>query len=70
MPIYEYTCQACGEDFEKFVRSMSAQNNVKCPQCGSEQVKKGWSAFASTGSSDGSIAAAAAAAAACSPGGT
>jgi putative FmdB family regulatory protein len=69
MPIYEYMCQECDQEFEKFVRSMTSRVEVKCPHCGSVRVKKGWSAFASSGS-DGANATAAAAAAACSPGGT
>ena len=31
MPIYEYTCQDCDAHFEKFVRSMTAKAEVKCP---------------------------------------
>jgi putative FmdB family regulatory protein len=69
MPIYEYTCQECDKEFEKFVRSMTSNTEIRCPQCGSAHVKKGWSAFATSGSNGGG-AAAAAAAAACSPGGT
>ena len=71
MPIYEYTCQECDHQFEKFVRSMTTQAEIKCPHCGSTEVKKGWSAFATSGPGGGNgAAAAAAAAAACSPGGT
>jgi len=40
MPIYEYRCRKCGAKFEKFVRSLSAQNTVQCPRCGSEEVEK------------------------------
>lgn len=45
MPIYEYTCQDCHTCFEKFVRSMTANIEVKCPECGGSRVKKGWSLF-------------------------
>jgi len=45
MPIYEYRCQQCGQQFEKLVRSSSAQNNVECPYCHSTQVKKEFSVF-------------------------
>ena len=71
MPIYEYTCQDCDSRFEKFVRSMTSNVSVKCPHCGGEHVKKGWSAFA-TSNTGGSLGAATAAPAAssCSPGGT
>ncbi|MBC7250825.1 MAG: zinc ribbon domain-containing protein [Anaerolineae bacterium] len=45
MPIYEYRCQQCGQQFEKFVRSSSDQNKVECPYCHSTQVKKEFSVF-------------------------
>jgi len=50
MPIYEYRCEGCGEDFEELVRS--ADDAVPCPACGSEQVGRKLSVFAfqSTGS--------------------
>jgi putative FmdB family regulatory protein len=70
MPIYEYRCQDCGEPFERFVRSMTAQVKANCPKCGSDKTKKGWSTFG-TGKSDGALGGlAASAAGACSPGGT
>ena len=71
MPIYEYTCTDCSNQFEKFVRSMTSEVEVKCPTCGGTHVKKGWSVFgmnAPSGGSDGHSASAAASA--CSPGGT
>jgi putative FmdB family regulatory protein len=40
MPIYEYRCEDCNEDFELFVRSVSQQANPTCPRCGSRRVKK------------------------------
>jgi putative FmdB family regulatory protein len=54
MPIYEYTCQDCSAHFEKFVRSMTAAVEVKCPQCGGTHTKKGWSLFG-TGVSGGNL---------------
>jgi putative FmdB family regulatory protein len=59
MPIYEYTCNDCETQFEKFVRSMNAEVIVKCPHCGGTHVKKGWSLFG-TGVSMGGFSAAAA----------
>ncbi|MBN1283847.1 MAG: zinc ribbon domain-containing protein [Anaerolineae bacterium] len=47
MPIYEYQCQECGTPFELFVRSISKPVSVECPNCGSVDVRKGVSAFAS-----------------------
>jgi putative FmdB family regulatory protein len=68
MPIYEYSCQDCEAQFEKFVRSMTAENAVTCPECGGSHVKKGWSLFGTgnTGSGQSSFASAAA----CNTGGT
>lgn len=50
MPVYEYRCAKCGERFEKFVRSASAQAEVVCPRCGSTEVQKMVSLFGLTGS--------------------
>jgi putative FmdB family regulatory protein len=57
MPIYEYQCQECGEHFDKFVRSISAEVDVACPKCGSLEIRKGFSTFASRGTNGGSSAA-------------
>ncbi|MBN1318684.1 MAG: zinc ribbon domain-containing protein [Anaerolineales bacterium] len=55
MPIYEYSCQECETRFDKFVRSMSAEDEVTCPSCGSKQVRRGFSTFASRGDSGFSV---------------
>lgn len=70
MPIYEYACQDCGSEFEKFVRSMTATAEVKCPECGGTHTKKGWSVFGLAKSSGGLGSLTAPAADSCSPGGT
>jgi putative FmdB family regulatory protein len=49
MPIYEFACQACGEPFEELIWSSSEIDDVVCPQCGSRQVKRKMSAFATIG---------------------
>ncbi len=54
MPIYEYTCKDCNAEFEKFVRSMAAEVEVRCPNCSGTHVKKGWSVFG-TGNVGGSL---------------
>jgi putative FmdB family regulatory protein len=51
MPIYEFRCQECGNEFEKFVISYSQAGSVKCPKCGSDKVVKKVSACAVGGSS-------------------
>jgi len=46
MPIFEFVCTHCGKPFEELVRS-AAISEVTCPECGSAQVKKKISTFAS-----------------------
>lgn len=70
MPIYEYACQDCDTQFEKFVRSMQADVKVKCPQCGGTHIKKGWSIFGTGGTGSGFGELAGASASSCNPGGT
>ena len=47
MPIYEFICHDCGEEFEELVRSANSFEGVICPECQSEQVTKKISLFAS-----------------------
>ncbi len=47
MPIFEFTCKNCGNDFEELVRSANAIDEVECPICHSPEVKKKVSLFAS-----------------------
>jgi putative FmdB family regulatory protein len=46
MPIFEFVCTQCGENFEELVRSASSTSEVICPKCQSQQVKKKISTFA------------------------
>jgi len=46
MPIFEYKCNACGEDFEKLV---FGNQSVKCPKCSSDDIKKKFSTFGMSG---------------------
>lgn len=46
MPIFEYRCNDCGEDFEKLV---FGNNPVRCPKCNSQSVKKKFSTFGMRG---------------------
>lgn len=46
MPIYEYKCKACGNDFEKLV-SFSSKDKITCPKCASDLVAKKISMVAS-----------------------
>ncbi|MBN1426755.1 MAG: zinc ribbon domain-containing protein [Anaerolineae bacterium] len=49
MPIYEYKCPDCGEEFEKLVRGMSDADQVSCPTCNSDNVKRKMSLVAAKG---------------------
>jgi putative FmdB family regulatory protein len=41
MPIYEYRCQACGEEFDKLIRSLSQiPQEMICPKCQSKEVQR------------------------------
>ncbi|MGQ9584143.1 MAG: FmdB family zinc ribbon protein [Anaerolineae bacterium] len=68
MPIYEYRCEECGEEFEKFVRSMRGGEEVRCPRCQSAKVQKRISLCGAASSSG--ARAGLPAASSCSPGGT
>ena len=61
MPIYEYHCNDCGSDFEKFLRSMFSKEAIICPDCGGEHVAKALSLIGSrsSGGSGGASSAAA-----------
>jgi len=41
MPVYEYRCRACGEEFEAFL--MGASDLPRCPGCGGEDLQKKFS---------------------------
>lgn len=49
MPIYEYQCSDCGEEFEKLVRLSEADAKPECPNCESHKTQKRLSTFASHG---------------------
>jgi putative FmdB family regulatory protein len=42
MPIYEYTCENCGNDFELIV---FRNDEPECPSCGAKNPKKKMSSF-------------------------
>lgn len=44
MPIYEYSCDKCGELFEQLVSASDPK--AKCPKCGSAKATKQFSSFA------------------------
>lgn len=40
MPIYEYRCNNCGEDFEIFSQTSGETEKPCCPACGKNDTKK------------------------------
>ncbi len=50
MPLYDFDCPNCGQSFEKRV-SMSQNDDVVCPNCGSERVTRKMGTFAIRGQS-------------------
>ena len=69
MPIYEFDCQDCGDNFESLVMSFTKLYGVKCPECDSENIQKKISTFAVKGDF-GSSSAFNTSTASCAPGGT
>ncbi len=48
MPLFEYSCLTCGNRFEKLEKA-DAEGKRECPGCGSSDVKKELSSFATAG---------------------
>ncbi len=46
MPLYEYKCSDCGEQFETLVTSRDKANKATCPSCGSGKTERMLSTFA------------------------
>ena len=41
MPVYEYVCRKCKEDFTEILTVQEMEKGgVKCPHCGSDKVTK------------------------------
>ena len=49
MPIYEFICEECFEEFEELVGFNQSEIDLSCPVCGSELIRKKISSFASLG---------------------
>lgn len=57
MPVYEYHCDACDNDFEVRRSFKEADTETTCPECESEDVTRKLSLFvALTGSDESSYA--------------
>jgi putative FmdB family regulatory protein len=53
MPLYEFSCNACGREFEELFRSMTERRTMQCPKCKSRDVRKRFSTFAMSGGDPG-----------------
>ncbi|NLH08111.1 MAG: zinc ribbon domain-containing protein [Chloroflexi bacterium] len=40
MPIYEYQCPQCGQDFQKRVSFSQADERQQCPNCGTKHGRR------------------------------
>jgi putative FmdB family regulatory protein len=49
MPIYEYNCRDCGENFEKMIRFSDQYLIPTCPNCKNQNTQKKISTVASIG---------------------
>jgi len=70
MPLYEFVCNQCAHPFEELVRGADSVGELACPKCGSAQIKKKLSSFASKVAGGSSFSLGSGASAACTPGGT
>lgn len=55
MPIYEYICPECNGKFQKLVHGFSDPPGLACPRCGSTNVRRAISRFATLKSEDDRI---------------
>jgi putative FmdB family regulatory protein len=53
MPIYEYKCKSCENEFAKLV--FNQDTKIECPKCESEDVEKMISAISSNSGSDSGV---------------
>ena len=52
MPLFDFTCSACGHRFDKLFRTMGDSPEAECPQCGSAETKRALS-LVNAGQSEG-----------------
>ncbi|NIT04179.1 zinc ribbon domain-containing protein [Candidatus Saccharibacteria bacterium] len=50
MPIFEFRCEECKEQFEALVGQGRQVSDLKCPKCGGQDLAKLFSAFGFKGS--------------------
>ena len=52
MPIYEYECQGCHRRLSLLIRTLAAAEAPRCPRCGSAELSRLMSRFATVKSED------------------
>lgn len=45
MPIYEYECGKCGNEYSDLVMNKEEEKKVKCPKCNSKKRERIFSSF-------------------------
>ena len=40
MPIYEYQCLSCGNEFQKIILKQEEEKELLCPDCGNQNIKR------------------------------
>ena len=56
MPLFDFTCDECGERFDKLFRTMTDKPLAQCPKCGSKHTRRALS-LVNAGKSEGKSAA-------------
>lgn len=46
MPLYEFKCRTCGNNFEDLIRNAADEASASCPACGAKDVQRLLSATA------------------------
>jgi putative FmdB family regulatory protein len=69
MPLYEYRCKDCGEEFEKQFRFSEADQLPDCPKCSSARTQKKLSRLMSFAATSASAGGSASSGASCGSGG-
>lgn len=70
MPMFEFACVECSHSFEELLRSADAVSGLTCPKCGSPNVRKKLSTFASRSSGGASFSLGSLSSSSCSTGST
>ena len=55
MPLYEYECDKCGGKFELRRAITDCEDDIKCPECEDEYLRKVFSAFGISSSGKGCV---------------